>query len=50
MTRPVRAAIDLKALRANLQRARAAAPLSRVLAVIKANGYGHGLARGRGAA
>lgn len=45
MTRPARAAIDPKALRANLQRARAAAPLSRVLAVIKANGYGHGLAR-----
>ncbi|MBK9130638.1 MAG: alanine racemase [Gammaproteobacteria bacterium] len=45
MTRPVRAAIDLKSLRANLQRVRAAAPLARVLAVIKANGYGHGLAR-----
>jgi len=45
MTRPVRAAIDLKALRANLQRVRTAAPLARVLAVIKANGYGHGLTR-----
>lgn len=45
MTRPVRAAIDVKALRANLQRVRAAAPLARVLAVIKANGYGHGLTR-----
>lgn len=45
MTRPVRAVIDLKALRTNLQRVRAAAPLARVLAVIKANGYGHGLAR-----
>ncbi|MCC6209197.1 MAG: alanine racemase [Gammaproteobacteria bacterium] len=45
MTRPVRAAIDLKALRANLQCVRAAAPLARVLAVIKANGYGHGLTR-----
>lgn len=45
MTRPVRATIDLKALRANLQRVHAAAPLARVLAVIKANGYGHGLVR-----
>jgi alanine racemase len=45
MTRPARAVIDLKALRANLQRVRAAAPLARVLAVIKANAYGHGLVR-----
>lgn len=45
MTRPTRALIDLKALRANLQRVRALAPSSRILAVIKANGYGHGLIR-----
>lgn len=45
MTRPTQALIDIKALRANLQRVREAAPASRVLAVIKANGYGHGLVR-----
>lgn len=45
MTRPARALIDLKALRANLQRVRAAAPGVRVLAIIKANGYGHGIIR-----
>ncbi len=45
MTRPARALIDLKALRANLQRVRAAAPGTRVLAIIKANGYGHGIIR-----
>jgi alanine racemase len=39
------AVIDLDALRHNLARARAAAPRSRVMAVIKANGYGHGLLR-----
>lgn len=45
MTRPVRALIDVKALRANLQRVREVAPGARVLAVIKANGYGHGMLR-----
>ncbi len=43
MTRPVRARIDLSALTFNLSQARRAAPHSRVLAVIKANGYGHGM-------
>ena len=33
------------ALRANLARARAAAPGAKVLAVVKANAYGHGLTR-----
>ena len=42
MTRAARAVIDLAALRHNFQRARVAAPKSRVLAVIKANAYGHG--------
>ncbi len=37
--------IDLGALRHNLGVVRAAAPRSRVMAVIKANGYGHGLLR-----
>lgn len=45
MSRPARATIDHKALRANLQRARAAAPTSRMMAVIKADGYGHGMVR-----
>lgn len=39
------AVIDRKALRHNLVRVREAAPGSRVLAVIKANGYGHGAVR-----
>lgn len=45
MSRATRALIDLSALRHNLQRAREAAPRSRTLAVVKANGYGHGLVR-----
>ena len=45
MTRPLRAAIRLSALRHNLNRVRMAAPASRVMAVVKANGYGHGLER-----
>ncbi len=40
-----RAVIDLTALRHNLQRVRTLAPNSRVLAVVKANAYGHGLFR-----
>lgn len=39
------AVIDRGALRHNLARVRDAAPGSRVLAVIKANGYGHGAVR-----
>lgn len=42
MTRPTSALIDTVALRANLQRVKACAPTQRVMAVIKANGYGHG--------
>ncbi len=40
-----RAVIDLAALHHNLERVRAAAPGSRILAVVKANAYGHGLLR-----
>jgi alanine racemase len=40
---PIRALVDTAALRYNLSRARGIAPGSRVMAVIKANGYGHGL-------
>jgi alanine racemase len=42
MTPVIRAIVDTAALRANLARIRALAPRSRVLAIIKANGYGHG--------
>lgn len=45
MTRVARATVDLAALRHNLRLARRLAPGSRVMAVLKANGYGHGLAR-----
>lgn len=45
MTRPARASIDVAALRHNLSRVRVFAPHSRILAIVKANGYGHGLAR-----
>ncbi len=43
MTRPARALIDLKALRHNFSRARQAASGAKVMAVVKANAYGHGL-------
>ena len=45
MSRPIQAHIDLSALESNLQVARRAAPSARVMSVIKANGYGHGLLR-----
>lgn len=45
MTRPLRARIDLAALRHNLQRVRQAAPTSRIMAVVKANAYGHCMTR-----
>jgi alanine racemase len=38
-----RAVIDTRALQHNLQRVRAAAPAARVMAVVKANAYGHGI-------
>src|SRR5499427_8599600 len=43
--RPIRASIDASALRHNLSVARQRAPRSRVWAVVKANAYGHGVAR-----
>lgn len=43
MSRRPQARIDLAALLHNLQQVRAAAPSSKVLAVLKANAYGHGL-------
>jgi len=45
MSRPLYAQINLSALQANLARAREKAPGAQVLAVVKANAYGHGLKR-----
>lgn len=45
MTRAAVATLDVSALRHNLQQVRKIAPSSKVMAVIKANGYGHGLLR-----
>ncbi|MCG3200209.1 MAG: Alanine racemase, biosynthetic [Gammaproteobacteria bacterium] len=45
MSRPARVVIDLNAARANLARVRTLAPRSRVVAIIKADAYGHGLTR-----
>ena len=43
MARPARARVDLGALRHNLNIARQRAPHSQHMAIIKANGYGHGI-------
>ena len=43
MTPLIRAIIDANALKSNLRRIREVAPGSRVMAVVKANAYGHGL-------
>jgi alanine racemase len=45
MPRPIQATIHTGALAHNLARARLAAPDARVWAVVKANAYGHGIAR-----
>ena len=45
MPRPVQALIHTDALAHNLARARAAAPETKVWAVVKANAYGHGIER-----
>src|SRR3989339_1197756 len=49
MPRPIQAHINLSALENNLRVARRAAPSARIMAVIKADGYGHGLPRVAGA-
>jgi len=43
--RPAKALINLPALKTNLKQVQEIAPNSKVLAVIKANGYGHGIQR-----
>lgn len=48
MPRPIQAHIDLSALESNIRVARSSTS-SRIMAVIKANGYGHGLLRVAGA-
>ena len=45
MSRPTSATIHTDALRHNLSKVRQRAPHSRVMAVVKADGYGHGLER-----
>jgi len=45
MARPLYAQVNLAALRGNLARVRDLAPGAQVLAVVKANAYGHGLLR-----
>nr|MBP6778693.1 alanine racemase [Piscinibacter sp.] len=45
MPRPIAAIIHTEALAHNLKRARQAAPDARVWAVVKADAYGHGIAR-----
>ncbi len=45
MTRPSRVVIDKQALRHNLKRIKQLAPKSRVMAIIKADAYGHGIVR-----
>jgi alanine racemase len=45
MPRPIQATIHTEALRHNLTRVRQSAPDARIWAIVKANAYGHGLAR-----
>ena len=45
MSRATQATINLKALRHNLGRVKQLAPNSQIIAVIKADGYGHGIVR-----
>ncbi len=45
MTRPARVIFDGHAVRANLQQVRRRAPSARVMAIVKADGYGHGIVR-----
>jgi alanine racemase len=46
MPRPLTATVHLDSMRHNLERVRACTPGAKVWGVVKANAYGHGLARG----
>ncbi len=43
MTRPSRVVIDKQALKHNFRRVQELAPNSKIMAIIKADAYGHGL-------
>lgn len=45
MSRPAKITINLTALKKNYQQVKALAPQSKVLAMVKSNGYGHGITR-----
>ena len=45
MTRPARVIVDTSALRFNLAQVRQHAPHAKVMAIVKADGYGHGVHR-----
>lgn len=45
MTRPARVIFDSRAVRANLQVVKAQAPGRRIMAIVKADAYGHGVVR-----
>ena len=45
MSRVTRAVINLTALKNNLGIVKQAAPLQKIMAVVKADAYGHGIAR-----
>ncbi len=45
MSRPAKVVISLSALRHNFSRIRALAPDSRIMAIVKADAYGHGITR-----
>ncbi len=45
MTRPAHVIFDPQAVRANLKQVRAQAPGRRIMAIVKADGYGHGVVR-----
>ena len=45
MTRPAVMHVDLDALQHNFSRVRALAPKSKIIAMVKANAYGHGAVR-----
>lgn len=45
MTRPARVVIDLAAVQSNLNTVRRYAPDQKIMAILKADAYGHGLER-----